>query len=542
MKNLLIVEDSKTISNALLKLADKHQYYKVYIAESLKEATEYIEDKEIKFFTAILDLNLPDAPDGEIVDYIISKDIIPIILTGTIDNSLRDKILKKTIVDYLIKESYHDLENTINLAEKLLYLQNQKALIVDDSRLVRNHVAHFFNTLYIDSLQAKDPKEAIEILNREKNIKIVTLDYNMPIMNGAELTKKIRRKYSNDELITIGVTGELSEEIKYQFLKNGANDFLTKPIIKEEFNTKILNHLSNIKMLDDTKLHLDLMNRYIITSRTNKKGIITEVSDAFCKISGYTEEELIGKPQSIVRHPDMSKQTFKELWDTIQSGKIWSGEIKNRAKDGTEYWTHSTIEPIFLDNNKQEIDDIIAYSSIRIDITDKKRIEKISITDGLTNLYNRRYFNMTLPEKLDESKNKNSYIGFIIFDVDHFKQYNDTYGHQAGDDVLIALGSTIKKSTGEGNIAFRLGGEEFGVIFFDLDKKQSLEYANGIKDNIENLKIKHEKNSASDFITASMGLILLKDEYLDIDEIYKKADEALYFAKENGRNQVKIVD
>jgi len=542
LKNLLIVEDSKTISNALLKLADKHQYYKVYIAESLKEATEYIEDKEIKFFTAILDLNLPDAPDGEIVDYIISKDIIPIILTGTIDNSLRDKILKKTIVDYLIKESYHDLENTINLAEKLLYLQNQKALIVDDSRLVRNHVAHFFNTLYIDSLQAKDPKEAIEILNREKNIKIVTLDYNMPIMNGAELTKKIRRKYSNDELITIGVTGELSEEIKYQFLKNGANDFLTKPIIKEEFNTKILNHLSNIKMLDDTKLHLDLMNRYIITSRTNKKGIITEVSDAFCKISGYTEEELIGKPQSIVRHPDMSKQTFKELWDTIQSGKIWSGEIKNRAKDGTEYWTHSTIEPIFLDNNKQEIDDIIAYSSIRIDITDKKRIEKISITDGLTNLYNRRYFNMTLPEKLDESKNKNSYIGFIIFDVDHFKQYNDTYGHQAGDDVLIALGSTIKKSTGEGNIAFRLGGEEFGVIFFDLDKKQSLEYANGIKDNIENLKIKHEKNSASDFITASMGLILLKDEYLDIDEIYKKADEALYFAKENGRNQVKIVD
>ena len=542
MKNLLIVEDSKTISNALLKLADKHQYYKVYIAESLKEATEYIEDKEIKFFTAILDLNLPDAPDGEIVDYIISKDIIPIILTGTIDNSLRDKILKKTIVDYLIKESYHDLENTINLAEKLLYLQNQKALIVDDSRLVRNHVAHFFNTLYIDSLQAKDPKEAIEILNREKNIKIVTLDYNMPIMNGAELTKKIRRKYSNDELITIGITGELSEEVKYQFLKNGANDFLTKPIIKEEFNTKILNHLSNIKMLDETRLHLDLMNRYIITSRTNKKGIITEVSDAFCKISGYTEEELVGKPQSIVRHPDMPKQTFKELWDTIQSGKIWSGEIKNRAKDGTEYWTHSTIEPIFLDNSKQEIDDIIAYSSIRIDITDKKRIEKISITDGLTNLYNRRYFNMTLPEKLDESKNKNSYIGFIIFDVDHFKQYNDTYGHQAGDDVLIALGSTIKKSTGEGNIAFRLGGEEFGVIFFDLDKKQSLEYANGIKDNIENLKIKHEKNSASDFITASMGLILLKDEYLDIDEIYKKADEALYFAKENGRNQVKIVD
>ena len=542
MKNLLIVEDSKTISNALLKLADKHQYYKVHIAESLKEATECIEEKEIKFFTAILDLNLPDAPDGEIVDYIISKDIIPIILTGTIDNSLRDKILKKPIVDYLIKESYHDLENTINLAEKLLYLQNQKALIVDDSRVVRNHVEHFFNTLYIDSLQAKDPKEAIEILNREKNIKIVTLDYNMPIMNGAELTKKIRRKYSNDELITIGITGELSEEVKYQFLKNGANDFLTKPIIKEEFNTKILNHLSNIKMLDETKLHLDLMNRYIITSRTNKKGIITEVSDAFCKISGYTESELIGKPQNIVRHPDMPKQTFKELWDTIQSGKIWSGEIKNRAKDGTEYWTHSTIEPIFLDNSKQEIDDIIAYSSIRIDITDKKRIEKISITDGLTNLYNRRYFNMTLPEKLDESKNKNSYIGFIIFDVDHFKQYNDTYGHQAGDDVLIALGSTIKASTGEGNIAFRLGGEEFGVIFFDLDKEQSLEYANGIKNNIENLKIKHEKNSASDFITASMGLILLKDEYLDIDEIYKKADEALYFAKENGRNQVKIVD
>ncbi len=112
-------------------------------------------------------------------------------------------------------------------------------------------------------------------------------------------------------------------------------------------------------------------DKYYITSTTDKNGIITDVSNAFCTISGYTKEELIGKSHNIVRHPDMKSEVFKELWKSISMGKIWNGEVKNRKKDGDYYWVESTIEPLFdISHN------IVGYKSIRFNITDRKKMEQ----------------------------------------------------------------------------------------------------------------------------------------------------------------------
>lgn len=113
----------------------------------------------------------------------------------------------------------------------------------------------------------------------------------------------------------------------------------------------------------------ELFNKYTITSETDLKGRITYVSDPFLEISGYTKEELIGKDHSIVRHEDMPKEAFKEMWKTIKSKNIWRGEVKNRKKDGSFYWVDSIVFPLL--NHEQEIQ---GYKSIRIDITDKKRL------------------------------------------------------------------------------------------------------------------------------------------------------------------------
>ncbi len=125
-------------------------------------------------------------------------------------------------------------------------------------------------------------------------------------------------------------------------------------------------------------------------------------------------------------------------------------------------------------------------------------------------------------------------------DIDHFKQYNDTYGHQAGDKVLENIGKTLKSSLKRGSdFAFRLGGEEFGIIFSDLNESESSIFANLVRKNIEKLQIEHKNNSASSYVTASMGLIVQKEkDILSDDEIYKLADDALYQAKESGRNRV----
>lgn len=114
---------------------------------------------------------------------------------------------------------------------------------------------------------------------------------------------------------------------------------------------------------------IDIVDRYVIMSRTNLQGIITSVSSAFCKISGYEAYELIGKSHNIIRHPDMPKELFEDLWRTIKSGNMWQGEIKNLKKDGSFYWVKTTIHPNF-DNNGV----IISYDAIREDITSQKEL------------------------------------------------------------------------------------------------------------------------------------------------------------------------
>jgi PAS domain S-box-containing protein len=110
----------------------------------------------------------------------------------------------------------------------------------------------------------------------------------------------------------------------------------------------------------------------VIFSTTDLEGNITQVSKAFCEISGYEESELLGQPHSIVRHPDMPKSAFEGMWKAIQIGKSWKGEVKNLKKDGSFYWVEAEIEPLYDENNKK-----IGYSAIRHDITDTKEIEKV---------------------------------------------------------------------------------------------------------------------------------------------------------------------
>ena len=284
------------------------------------------------------------------------------------------------------------------------------------------------------------------------------------------------------------------------------------------------------------KKYIKIVDENVLTSSTDLDGNITYASEAFCEISGYTKDELIGQNHRIIRHSDMKESTYKELWETITSGKTWKGEIKNKKKNGDYYWVKASISPMF--DNKGEI---ISYTAIREDITDKKIIEEISITDGLTNIYNRRYFDEIFPKIINEAKRKNELVAFVFMDIDHFKQYNDNYGHQKGDEVLINFAACLKQSLHRSSdYTFRLGGEEFAVVYQMETKEKAIEFANSLRKSIENLKMEHKYSSVSSYITASMGLICKHANEIVVDEIYKQADDLLYQAKRSGRNQVKV--
>jgi len=285
--------------------------------------------------------------------------------------------------------------------------------------------------------------------------------------------------------------------------------------------------------------YIDIVDENVITSATDREGTITYASDAFCRISGYTREELLGKNHRIVRHPDIPASLYEELWATITAGRIWRGTIKNRAKEGHDYWVEITIAP-----TRDDQGNITGYTAIHHDITDKKRIEKISVTDELTTLFNRRRFNDLFPQELNRARRDNKTFAFLMVDIDHFKMYNDTYGHQKGDEVLRQVGGEIKKQfKRSGDFAFRLGGEEFGAVLTVQEPGDALAMAERLRQTIEGLNIPHEKNHPGRLVTISCGLMVLpagKNVDIDTDAIYRMADAALYQAKEAGRNRVKL--
>ena len=172
----------------------------------------------------------------------------------------------------------------------------------------------------------------------------------------------------------------------------------------------------------------------------------------------------------------------------------------------------------------------------------EKELQRISITDGLTSIFNRRHFDEIFPKIINSEKRKSELLCFLLLDIDHFKLYNDNYGHQGGDDVLIAFANCLKTSLKRADdLAFRVGGEEFGIVFKSETKQKALEFANKVRQNIEELQIKHEYNCASKYVTASSGLVCKNaKEINNMDEIYKQADELLYKAKASGRNKVCI--
>lgn len=171
-------------------------------------------------------------------------------------------------------------------------------------------------------------------------------------------------------------------------------------------------------------------------------------------------------------------------------------------------------------------------------------LKNISITDPLTQLYNRRYFNAMFEKEIRRAAREEKYFSFIMLDIDHFKQFNDTYGHKKGDEALQRVAERLKSLLKRpSDYAFRLGGEEFGIMLYDMDKEQAVAFAEKIRHEIETTKIPHEKNSASKFLTISLGLInLLPSQTIHPDFLMVAADEALYAAKESGRNQVRLAD
>jgi diguanylate cyclase (GGDEF)-like protein len=248
MNKILVVEDSDMVMKVLRHLVQTllPDYQAIY-ATNMEQVKQVYDEHQGDFFAALVDLNLPDAPDGEVVDFMLGKKIPTIVLTGSYDEKKREQLFSKGIVDYLTKEGRYAYSKAVEMILRLEKNQQIKVLVVDDSDMARKQVVNLFKRHLYEVLQAQDGVDAIKVMLENPDIKLLITDYNMPRMDGFELVKNLRYKYDKTDLIMIGVSGESSEALSAKFIKHGANDFLHKPFHPEEFYCRI-NH--NIEFLE----------------------------------------------------------------------------------------------------------------------------------------------------------------------------------------------------------------------------------------------------------------------------------------------------
>ena len=260
-------------------------------------------------------------------------------------------------------------------------------LYVEDSKTTREAMSILLNNKFKKVFVAKDGEEGLSLCKKNKSeIDIIITDVNMPKLSGIEMVKYLRN--DNINIPVIFTSAYTDSDLLLGAMELGINDYLVKPFsipnlfirIEHIFEEIHYQHLAS-RQEKELNQYLELLNKVAIVSKTDPKGKILYINDIFSEISGYSKGELIGKSHNIVRHPDMPKEIFKELWNTISQGNIWKGKVKNKTKDGEPYYVNATILPIFDENES-----IIGFIGIRFLITedeDNKRKFRKKVVDHI---------------------------------------------------------------------------------------------------------------------------------------------------------------
>ena len=411
---VLLLESDSNYALSLKQMIESNLQAEVTIVRTADVARRLLQKGLNQFFLSITSVLSVDSSAFEKIDLLGEFNLPVIAIVHEYEDEMRDQLIKRHVIDYVLKGNKFDSRYICDLISRIHKNSSIRVLVVDDSKVSRFVVARELTLQKFQVQQANNGIEALEILKKYPDIKLVLVDNQMPQMDGYTFTSQVREMYSKDELLIIGISGSADPRLAVKFLKAGANDFIAKP-----FNYEML----------------------------------------LCRIT-----------QNL------------DMLDAINVAK------------------------------------------------------KLSNTDFLSGLYNRRYFfehGNKLIESVKNSTDLQPTITVMMMDIDFFKKINDRFGHDVGDEVIKNFANILKNYFAD-DIVARIGGEEFAVISQSSQYSDNFDYINQFRLAVANqtMEIEHEKlrYACSIGVTTILGA--------DLDEMIAQADKYLYQAKHAGRNQI----
>ncbi|MBC17770.1 MAG: diguanylate cyclase response regulator [Desulfovibrio sp.] len=265
---ILVVEDSRFFASLLTQQIQDGLGLAVDWVSTYSEACSIIDTRKDEYLLALLDANLPDAPNGEAIEYACKMGLPAIVFTSGIDDTMRNRFLSWNLLDYILKDSGNSMEVMLDSISRAISNRHIKVAVVEDSSTTREAVRRMLQSQLFQVFEAENGQKALELLEANPDIKLVVTDYDMPVMDGFELIRTVRQNHSRDELGIIGMSASGDPLLSAQLLKSGADDYVSKPFLVEEFICRVN---KSIEMLQHIETIRELSYRDPLTGLRNRR-------------------------------------------------------------------------------------------------------------------------------------------------------------------------------------------------------------------------------------------------------------------------------
>jgi diguanylate cyclase (GGDEF)-like protein/PAS domain S-box-containing protein len=391
---------------------------------------------------------------------------------------------------------------------------------------------------------------------------LILLDVMMPGLDGFETCERLKADPALSKIPVVFITSQNDTASEAKGLALGAVDYLAKPLKASTARLRIANLLERESLRKQVEAQRDLLEAQMRQREradeqlrlaanvfahaaegitiTGLDGKIIDVNDAFCRITGYSRDEVVGKNPNILSSGKQDAAFYADMWRSLVQQGHWHGEVWNRRKDGEVYAEMLTISTVRNAAGKPE-----QYVALFSDITASKQhqsqLEHIAHFDALTNLPNRVLLSDRMRQAMAQTLRRGQMLAMAYIDLDGFKRINDLHGHEVGDEVLIALAQRMKPILREGDSLARMGGDEFAAVLVDLPNvADSVPMLTRLLEAAAQPLVLGELTMQ---VSASIGVTFFpQTDEVDADQLLRQADQAMYQAKLAGKNRYHVFD